>query len=259
MTFEPHPRSFFRPLDPVFRLTPPALKRALASLHGVGAYVEVPFDADMAQVSAESFIADLLIDRLDVRGVVVGTDFHFGRGRAGTAAVLRHRLAEAGRLCHILPPVLDADGVAVSSTRVREALAEGDVGRANALLGHAFTVRAEVVHGDKRGRLLGYPTANMRLPPETRLRHGIYAVRFTAGDGVTRPAVASFGRRPTFDDGAPRLETFVFDFAGDLYGQTCEVAFHGFLRPEARFEDVPALIAQMDRDSAAARALLAEG
>jgi riboflavin kinase/FMN adenylyltransferase len=170
--------------------------------------------------------------------------------------MLGRELAEAGRGLIVPEPVMDGEGAVISSSRIRDALAEGDVALAGALLGHDWQVRGEIVHGDKRGRLLGFPTANMLLRPDNRLRHGIYAVRMRL-DGVWRPAVASFGRRPTFDDGAPRLETFVFDFAGDLYGRVVDVAFAGWIRPEMKFDGVDALIAQMQKDAALARAMTA--
>jgi riboflavin kinase/FMN adenylyltransferase len=256
ITFEPHPRSFFRPDVPVFRLSPAGLRRDIAAEHGCEAVAELPFDAAFAGQSAGRFIDDLLIGQLDVAGVAVGADFAFGRGREGDVALLRRVLEASGRVVLVVPPVVDADGIAVSSTRIRNALAAGDVALANTLLGHRWRLRGEVVHGDKRGRLLGYPTANMVLSPDNQLRHGIYAVRLRI-DGVWRPAVASFGRRPTFDDGAPRLESFVFDYAGDLYGQTLDVEFVGWIRPEEKFADMAALVAQMDRDSAEARRITA--
>jgi riboflavin kinase/FMN adenylyltransferase len=232
------------------------LRRDLAEEHGCGAVAELPFDAAFASQSAAQFIDDLLIGQLDVAGVAVGADFAFGRGREGDVALLRRALEASGRVMLVVPPVVDAGGIAVSSSRIRNALAAGDVALANKLLGHRWRLRGEVVHGDKRGRLLGYPTANMVLSPDNQLRHGIYAVRLCI-DGIWRPAVASFGRRPTFDDGAPRLESFVFDFAGDLYGQTLDVEFVGWIRPEEKFADMSALVAQMDRDSAEARRLTA--
>ncbi|MFY8040193.1 MAG: bifunctional riboflavin kinase/FAD synthetase [Bosea sp. (in: a-proteobacteria)] len=256
ITFEPHPRSFFRPDVPVFRLSPAGLRRDLAAEHGCEAVAELPFNAAFAAQSAGRFIDDLLIGQLDVAGVAVGADFAFGRGREGDVTLLRRVLEASGRVVLVVPPVVDANGIAVSSSRIRTALAAGDVALANNLLGHRWRLRGEVVHGDKRGRLLGYPTANMVLSPGNQLRHGIYAVRLRI-DGIWRPAVASFGSRPTFDDGAPRLESFVFDFAGDLYGQTLDVEFVGWIRPEEKFADMAALVAQMDRDSAEARRITA--
>jgi riboflavin kinase/FMN adenylyltransferase len=255
ITFEPHPRSVFRPDQPVFRLTTPLMRRILAAENGCEAIAELPFDKPFAARSAASFIDELLLGQIDVAGVVIGGDFAFGRSREGDADMLRDRLRAAGRFVSVAAPVLDGEGGVVSSSRIRDALGQGDVARANALLGHRWRIAAEVVHGDKRGRLLGYPTANMALPPDNRLRHGIYAVRLRI-DGAWRGGVASFGRRPTFDDGAPRLESHVFDYAGDLYGRTVEVEFAGWIRGELKFDSVDALIARMDADSLVARGML---
>ncbi len=255
MTFEPHPRSVFKPDSPVFRLTPPDVRRRLLAGQGVTGIAELAFDRTFASQSAGMFIDDLLVTKLKVAGVVVGSDFAFGKGREGNIAMLQRQLAALKVPVLAVEPVCDAEGLAISSSRVRDCLTKGDIAAANALLGHRWCVRAEVVHGDKRGRLLGFPTANMMLRPDNRLHYGIYAVRILI-DHTWRAAVASFGRRPTFDDGAPRLETFVFDFAGDLYGQTLEVEFVGWIRGEAKFGDVSELISQMQVDSARARALV---
>lgn len=256
LTFEPHPRSVFRPEQPVFRLTPPAIKTELLSKIGFATSFILPFDKEVAAITAEAFIDELLLGRLGARGLVCGYDFHFGRGRAGSPELLQARGAAEHVPVTVVPPFL-VDGEPVSSTAIRLALEAGDVARAARLLGRPWFVRGSVAHGDKRGRDLGYPTANLHLPRDCRLRYGIYAVRIRI-DGIWRDGVASFGSRPTFDDGAPRLETFVFDFAGDLYGASVDVAFVAFLRGEEKFDDLPALIAQMDRDSARARAILAQ-
>ncbi|MGJ3265459.1 MAG: bifunctional riboflavin kinase/FAD synthetase [Salinarimonas sp.] len=255
LTFEPHPRAFFQPGKPFFRITPPAEKERVLARMGIDAVHVRGFDAALAGMSPEAFVDELVVGALDASGVVVGYDFHFGKGRAGTPAVLTRLCAERGIGCDVVPVVEEA-GAPVSSSAIRAALSEGDAARANALLGYRWFVLGEVRHGDKRGRTLGYPTANMALAEGCGLAHGIYAVRLAA-DGVVRDGVASFGRRPTFDDGAPLLETFVFDFAGDLYGRIVGVELVGFIRGEARFDSAQALIAQMDRDSVHARELLA--
>jgi riboflavin kinase / FMN adenylyltransferase len=255
VTFEPHPRTVFRPASPVFRLTPAPARRLILAEAGCSAVAELAFNRDFANQSAESFVERLLLSALDASGVVVGDDFAYGQGRSGNAASLRAAFERVSRPVSIMAPVLDPGGQVVSSSRIRQALADGDIERANALLGYRWRVVAEVVHGDKRGRLLGYPTANMLLAADNQLRLGIYAVRVRIG-GIWRPGIASFGRRPTFDDGAPRLETFIFDFAADLYGQTLEVEFAGWIRAEQKFETIDALIAQMDADSLVARNLL---
>ncbi len=256
LTFEPHPRSVFRPDQPVFRLTPPAVKAELLASIGLATTFILPFDRDIAAIEAQAFIDDLLLATLGVAGLVCGYDFHFGKGRAGSPEMLQAHCEREGIPVVIVPPFAHA-GEPVSSTLVRDALAAGDVARAADLLGRPWFVRGAVVHGEKRGRDLGYPTANMHLARDCRLAHGVYAVRMRI-DGVWRDGVASFGSRPTFDDGPPKLETFVFDFSGDLYGKQVDVAFVAWLRPEAKFDTLDALIVQMNADSAAARDILAK-
>lgn len=256
LTFEPHPRDVFKPDEKVFRLTPPHVKARIAEALGFDGLVTIGFDRTLAAVPAEDFVADVLVRRLGIAGVAVGWNFHFGARRGGTP----ERLAELGVLegfaVEIVRPFADEGGAAVSSSRIRGLIAEGAVGEAAGLLGYRWFFEGTVVDGDKRGRTIGYPTANVRLPAETRLAHGIYAVLIEI-DGETRHGVASFGRRPTFDNGAPVFETFVFDFAGDLYGRTVAVTPVSWLRPEMRFDGVAALVAQMDLDAAEARTLLA--
>lgn len=255
LTFEPHPRTVFRPDQPVFRLTPEPIKVALLAGLGLSLSFVVPFDRAVAGIPAEAFVDDLLLGQLGAAGLVCGYDFHFGKGRTGSPEMLQARAGHAGIPVAVVPPFA-FQGEPVSSTLVRTALEAGDIGHAEALLGRPWFVRGEIAHGDKRGRDLGYPTANMHLAHDCRLRFGIYAVRMKI-DGVWRDGVASFGSRPTFDNGAPKLETFVFDFSGDLYGKTVDVAFVAFLRGEAKFDSLDALVAQMDADSAKARGILA--
>jgi riboflavin kinase/FMN adenylyltransferase len=254
MTFEPHPRDFFNRGAPQFRLTDEVDKLRLLSGTGLDGAVVMTFNAERAGTSAEDFINHDLVGRLGISGIAVGYDFHFGKGRSGSPTLLQ---AEAPRLkidVHV-EPHFDIKGQAVSSTAIREALSAGQIDRAAAMLGYPWFVTSKVIHGEKRGRDLGYPTANMRLDPAVSLRHGIYAVR-AAVDGERHDGVASFGRSPTFDNGAPLLETFLFDFKGDLYGRTLDIAFIGFIRGEAKFDSVEALIRQMDDDSAKAKAAL---
>lgn len=255
LTFAPHPRQFFKPDAPLFVLTEASEKAALLGHYGVDAVYLWPFDAALAGTSATDFLDRIVIGACHAGAVVVGHDFHFGKGREGSPDFLRREGEARGLTIAIVPAFRDGTD-AVSSSAIRKALHDGDIARAHGLLGHRFTVSSEIVHGDKRGRLLGYPTANMILDPGHELRHGIYAVRMQVGDAIHN-GVASFGRRPTFDDGAPRLETFLFDFSGDLYGRMARVELVAFLRGEAKFASVEALIEQMDRDSIAAREALA--
>jgi riboflavin kinase/FMN adenylyltransferase len=256
LTFEPHPRTHFRPDQPVFRLTPPAVKARVLSALGLDGMVVAGFDRGFSAQSADGFVDDVLIGALGVRHVVIGYDFHFGKARSGTPAFLTEAGARHGFGVTVVPPWKDETGGAVSATRVRDALSAGDVKAANALLGWRWQVEGEVRHGDKRGRLLGYPTANLRLADDCAAAHGIYAVRARV-DGRLIDGVASYGRRPTFDDGAPLFEVNLFDFAGDLYGKVMAVTLVERLRGEEKFSSAEALVAQMDRDAAASRAVLA--
>lgn len=254
LTFEPHPRTYFAPQKPFFRLTPESEKLAILGRLGLDGVLVRRFDAALSGQTAAEFVEGG-VKRLGLSGVVVGPDFQFGRGREGDAARLVELCREHGLSCTVAP-LLARDGARVSSSAIRAALRDGDLGEANDLLGHRWFVQGPVRHGEKRGRTLGYPTANMRLPNEAELRHGIYAVRGAVG-GDTYDGVASFGRRPTFDNGAPLLETNLFDFAGDLYGRILAVEFVAFLRGEERFESVHALVSRMDRDAEEARTALA--
>lgn len=258
LTFEPHPRKVFRPDMPLFVLTPPPMKARLLSHLGFAALVEQPFTRAFAGLSAEAFVTDVLERNLGITHAVTGFDFHFGKDRQGGPAFLMAAGERHGFGVTLVDAFRDEGAEVVSSSRIRALLCEGEVAEAAGLLGYRFTVESEVIGGQRLGRTLGFPTANMRLSPEAELKEGIYAVRFRRADGTLYNGVASFGRRPTVDDnGAPLLETFVFDFSGDLYGEICEVSFFGFLRPEVKFDGLDALVAQIKRDEAEARALLA--
>jgi riboflavin kinase/FMN adenylyltransferase len=254
LTLEPHPRAFFSG-RPVFRLTPPSLKAAVAAAMGLDGTLVLPFDRALADQTAEDFVRKILVDRLHIVAAVTGSDFHFGKARRGTPDFLRQAGDEHGFEVTVIEPLLARES-AVSSTRIRAALAAGEVRSANALLGWHFAVEGEVIHGDARGRDLGYPTANMALDPASEIAQGIYAVRFLQKDGALHSGVASYGRRPTFGGGPPLLESFLFDFSGDLYGEAALVALCGFIRSERKFETVEKLVAQMEEDSLDARALL---
>jgi riboflavin kinase/FMN adenylyltransferase len=216
------------------------------------------FDAALAGTSAEGFVADLLATRIGAAGVVTGEDFTFGKGRGGNAVTLRASCAAHDMIAETVAPILQ-DGEPVSSSRVRDALVAGDPGTATHLLTRPFAVQAEVIHGDARGRDLGWPTANLELGPYQRPAYGIYAVRVRLDDGSEHDGVASLGIRPMFDPPRELLEANLFDYDGDLYGRTIEIALHHYLRPEARFDSLDALKAQIEQDAAEARALLAGG
>jgi riboflavin kinase/FMN adenylyltransferase len=255
LTFEPHPRSFFQPQSPLFRLTDEAAKLRLFAGAGLDGAIVLKFDARLAEPAPEDFINDVLLHRLGIGGAAVGFDFRFGHDRAGTPDLL----AAEGKRRHFavdIVPAVEIDGRRISSGVIREALGAGHIAEANRLLGYPWFVSGEVVHGDKRGRELGYPTANLALDPACGLRHGISAVRVGAG-GRRYDGVASFGRRPMFDIGTVLLEVFLFDFSGDLYGQCIDVAFIEWIRHELKLESIDALIRRMDEDSRVARAALA--
>ena len=259
VTFEPHPRSFFSPNSPQFRLSDEASKLRLLAGTGLDGAVVMTFDKTRAGTSAQDFIHHDLIQRLGVSGIAVGYDFHFGKGRAGSPSLLVSEGPRLGIEVDVQAHV-DIAERPVSSSAIRMALAEGQITEATAMLGAPWFASGEVIHGEKRGRDLGYPTANIKLDNNCGLKHGIYAVRVGRGqgkDGARFDAVASFGRRPTFDNGAPLLEVFLFDFKGDLYDAVLDVAFIGFIREELKFDSIEALIRQMDDDSAKARAVLA--
>ncbi|CAN1487482.1 RibF FAD synthase [Rhabdaerophilaceae bacterium] len=255
LTFDPHPRAYFRPHKPFFRLTEPHQRAAALESLGFDAMVTLTFDDKLAGMSADGFVRTILCDILRVSAVVVGSDFHFGKDRAGTPDFLAAAGREHGFLVRFVPPFRDLDGSIVSSSEIRKALSEGDISRATRLLGRPYEVEGTVIHGAKRGRELGYPTANIALPRESLLKFGVYAVRMVV-DGVTRPGVASFGRRPMFDNGAPLLEVFLFNFSGDLYGKHVRVSVAAFIREEEKFSSLDALITQMDLDQSRARRLL---
>ncbi|WOS63488.1 bifunctional riboflavin kinase/FAD synthetase [Sinorhizobium fredii] len=258
LTFEPHPRTVFRPDQPVFRLTPAPLKARILEGMGFGAVIEYPFDRTFSQLSASDFIHRILREWLHASHVVTGFDFHFGKGREGGPAFLMAAGAQEGFGVTLVDAFRDENASVISSSFIRSLLAEGDVSQAAGMLGYRYTVEAEVIGGKKLGRTLGYPTANMRLPQEVELRNGIYAVRFRRADGSLYDGVASFGRRPTVaSDGEALLETFVFDFAGDLYGEVCAVSFFGHLRDELKFDGLEPLMVKMREDEQEARALLA--
>ncbi|WP_298434528.1 bifunctional riboflavin kinase/FAD synthetase [uncultured Jannaschia sp.] len=257
VTFEPHPREVFAPDAAPFRLMSPAARASRLPKLGVDTLFELPFP-EIAPLSAEAFMSDVLMDGLGLTHVVTGADFRFGRGRAGTADTLRDGGARLG--FDVTTVELLGGEVPVSSTAIRTALTEGRPRDAAEMLGHWHRIEGPVLHGEKRGRTLGYPTANMALDGLHLPRLGVYAVLVDILDGPhagSHHGVASLGVRPMFGDNVPNLETFLFDFTGDLYGAQLSVALVDFLRPEATFDGLDPLVAQMDADSARARDLLA--
>jgi riboflavin kinase/FMN adenylyltransferase len=282
LTFAPHPRLFLRPQDALFQLSSERDKLRLLAASGLDGAIVMNFNAALAATSAEDFIARILVGRFGIGGAAIGFDFHFGHNRKGSPAYLAEEGARLGFAVDIVPPLED-EGRPVSSGAVRAALSQGKVVEAAELLGAPWFVSGEVIHGEKRGRDLGFPTANLKLDPACSLKHGIYAVRVAIPNSVRSRAsgnpgavgasvsgsplsrgravrlvdgVASFGVRPMFDDGAPLLEVFLFDFDGDLYGQIIDVAFIGWIRHEQKFPTIEALKRQMLADTAQARGAL---
>jgi riboflavin kinase/FMN adenylyltransferase len=280
LTFTPHPRTFLRPHDPHFQLNDDRSKLRLLAATGLDGAIVMTFNQVLASTSAEDFVAKILRGRFAISGAALGFDFHFGKNRAGSPELLREQGARLGFAVDVVPPLED-EGRPVSSGAIRNALTQGKVIEAAELLGMPWFVSGEVIGGAKRGRDLGFPTANIRLDPSCALKHGIYAVRVAVPDtvrsrlsgnpgaantslsgsplsrGRVYDGVASFGRRPTFDNGAPLLETFLFDFDGDLYRHTIDVAFVSWIRAEAKFDDIEALKQQMAADGTQARDVLA--
>lgn len=254
-TFDPHPVRFFAPEAPWFRLTTLDQRQRLFEAAGADAMLVFDFDATLAATTAEDFIVELLVKRLGLTGVVTGEDFTFGKGRGGNINVLRELGADHGLHATAMGPVMDGEGV-ISSSRVRDALRAGDCTTATRLLTRPFAVEGVVQHGDKNGRLLGFPTANIDMAHYLRPRYGIYAVKGRLPDGRVVDGAANLGIRPSFDPPKELLEPHFFDFAEDLYGQTIEVEFHAFIRPEAKFDSMDDLMAQMHADCDQARAIL---
>ena len=255
-TFDPHPVRFFKPDVPPFRLTSLDQRERLFAHAGADAMLVFRFDAELASMDADAFVAEILARRLGVAGVVTGDDFSFGKGRTGDVDLLRKLGEQYGVRAEAVAQVM-IDGERVSSGRIREALAAGDPGTATHLLTRPFAVEAVVERGDGRGHALGFPTANVSLGRYQRPAYGIYAVRIRLDDNSEHSGVASFGVRPTFEEGEEYLETFIFDWDGDLYDRTIEIGLIAYLRPEAKFESVEALVEQMRKDEAEARRLLA--
>jgi riboflavin kinase/FMN adenylyltransferase len=251
LTFVPHPRLFLRPQDALFQLSSERDKLRLLAATRIDGAIVMTFDAALAATSAEDFIERILVGRLGIGGAAIGFDFHFGKNRTGSPAFLAAQGARRGFAVDIVPPLED-EGRPVSSGAVRAALSQGKVVEAAELLGAPWFVSSDVIHGDKRGREFGFPTANLRLDPACGLKHGIYAVRVGLGE-KRFDGVASFGRRPMFDNGAPLLEVYLLNFDGDLYGQRIDVAFIGWIRHEQTFESVGALQRAMAADATQAR------
>ncbi|WP_375678466.1 MULTISPECIES: bifunctional riboflavin kinase/FAD synthetase [unclassified Bartonella] len=260
LTFEPHPRSFFQHSAPVYRLTEAAEKAEIFKTLGFDGVIEQPFDAQFAALSADEFIKLFLKEVFDVSVVVTGENFQFGHQKSGNVHLLCQRGEKYGFEVVQVPCVArpqESQSLIISSSFIRQLLSQGEVDKAAHLLGYHYRIRSNIIQGEKLGRLLGFPTANQMLPPQVRLAHGVYAVRLRRANGVLYDGVASFGCRPTVvKDGAPLLETYLFDFNDDLYGESCTVSFFQFLRGQEKFDGLEPLIAQMHRDEKKAKEIL---
>ncbi|NML07652.1 bifunctional riboflavin kinase/FAD synthetase [Sphingomonas sp. G-3-2-10] len=256
-TFDPHPRRYFQPDAAPFRLTTLDQRQRLFAAAGAQAMLVFRFDAELASLTAEAFARERLAGLIGASGVVTGGDFTFGKGRGGNPQVLAELGSRLGFTAETVLPVGEGD-VPFSSSRIRDLLREGRPREAAYLLTRPFAIEGEVIGGAKLGRTLGYPTANMLLGNYLRPAYGIYAVRGRLSDGRVLNGVANLGIRPSFDPPEELLETFFFDFSGDLYGQTVEIQLIDYLRPEAKFDSLEALTVQMDADAAKARELLAD-
>ncbi|MCF8496131.1 MAG: bifunctional riboflavin kinase/FAD synthetase [Alphaproteobacteria bacterium] len=253
LTFEPHPRCLFRPDDPPFRLTPPDLKRGALAAQGVDILISLPFDWAFASRSAENFVEEILLGVLAPRHIVVGEDFRFGQLRKGSVETLR----AAGLGVSGIGPVADEAGAVISSSRVRDALRHGDLAATKKMLGRDWEIRGSVVRGDQRGRELGYPTANFPLGDIVHPAYGIYAARVRVeGEEAWRDAAVNIGIRPMFAVEQARVESYIFDFKSDIYGNMLRVRPIQFLRGEAKFPTMEALVSQMDEDCRQAREIL---
>jgi riboflavin kinase / FMN adenylyltransferase len=256
LTLEPHPREVFRPDDPPFRLTLSGERAAALGALGVQILYELPFDAGFSEMTAEAFVAEVLHQGIGARHLICGPDFAFGHRRGGDAHFLAQR-AEALGIGMTLAPLLSDESGVISATRIRRALQDGYPERATADLGRPWAIVGPVVHGDARGRTIGFPTANIPLGRHLEPARGVYAVTVRLPDGRRCRGVANIGRRPTVDAGTvSRLEVHLFDFEGDLYEQELAVSLHAFLRGERRFPGLDALRAQIAADAAEARRLL---
>ncbi|ASR52838.1 bifunctional riboflavin kinase/FAD synthetase [Blastomonas fulva] len=255
-TFDPHPVRYFKPDVAPFRLTSLDQRQQLFAEAGADAMLVFAFDETLANTTAGNFVGDLLVTRFGAKGVVTGEDFTFGKGRGGNIEVLRDLGALLGLRSEAVGPVSTEDAV-ISSSRIRQCLVEGKPDEAERLMTRPFAVQGVVQHGDKNGRLLGYPTANVDMGSYLRPMYGVYAVTGHLADGRVLKGAANLGIRPQFDPPKELLEPHFFDFDEDLYGQTIEVALRHFIRPEAKFASMEELTAQIEADCVRARELLA--
>lgn len=255
VTFEPHPQEFFTGQRRTL-LTPRAEKVEQLEAMGLAQLVLLPFDRHLAQVEPQAFVEEILVRQLQAKRVSVGQDFHFGRKRSGTALDLQAIAANYGIETHIVPLYI-LDGERVSSSHIRQSLTQGDLETAHRLLGRSYSLTGTVVQGQQLGRTLGFPTANLQLPPEKFIpRWGVYSVSVDGLSFQSQPGVMNIGCRPTVEGDRPTVEVYLLDWSGDLYGQTLTVRLVDFLRPEAKFDSLDALKAQIQKDCETAKLIM---
>jgi riboflavin kinase / FMN adenylyltransferase len=249
ITFHPHPRKIVQPEQPLQLINSLEEKISLLSGHGIDHLVVVPFTSDFADQSAGSYIESFLVEKFHPHTIIIGYDHHFGKGRSGNFALLAENAEKFNyNLVEIPQHVLNE--ISVSSTKIRRALLEGNIEVANKLLGYSFFFEGTVIHGDKLGRTIGYPTANLHIPDKDKIRlgHGVYAV-YADIDGERKKAMLSIGNRPTLDNSDVRTEVHLFDFDKEIYGSILKVTVEAFLRPQEKYNDLKELIAQLDKDA----------
>ncbi|AGA64246.1 Riboflavin kinase / FMN adenylyltransferase [Liberibacter crescens BT-1] len=257
LTFEPHPRTILKPHSQIFKLSTRSIKVKILKFMGLSALIEYQFSLKLAACSAEEFVTNVLVKWLKAKQIVIGIDFQFGKEREGNGKFLQEKGLQYGFEVTLVNKLFDNNTKVISSSNIRNALENGLVDEAANLLGYRFTVESEVIYGQKLGRKLGYPTANMQLHSSVNLKKGVYAVRFRTQEGISYGGVASFGYRPTvIKNGVPLLETFVFDFSQEIYQQICAVSFFDFLRSEIKFDNLNALVTCMRKDEERSRTLL---
>ena len=257
LSFEPHPRTLFKPESPVFRLTPQNMKARILEAYGIDGLVILPFTSELANTTAEQFIQTYLINHIAAAHITIGFNLHFGKNREGSPQFLKQKGEELGFGVTIVEECTDDTQQPISSSRIRRCIGQGNVEEAAKMLGYRWTLNADIIKGEQIGRTLGYPTANMQLEPECRLANAIYAVRLRNNENnKLYNAVASFGRRPTFDNGPKLFETFIFDFDEDIYGKNVEVSLFEFIRKEEKFDGEKELKKQMVMDEQKAREIL---
>lgn len=259
LLFEPPPKLFFAAEKTNLRLATERVTENLARKIGIDIVFTIKFDAEFSSLSAQDFVSEVVIKGFAPSAIVVGHDFRFGKGRAGDAAFLKSECEKSGIKVEIIEPIEDSESRRISSTRIREALQEGDINLANKLLGHTWMIEGVVEHGQKLGRQLGFPTANLKLYEQVQPKFGIYAVKVDIGDKIWRIGVANFGRTPTTGIRDPLFEAHILDFDGDLYDRNIFIEVHQYLRSEEKFSSLDALIDQMHKDVANTRAFFGIG